>query len=462
MHSQKSALPYAFTPPHTLCGMPQDTPILVGFSGGADSTALLHMLYRHSKCTGAPIYALHINHGIRGSEAERDEQFCREFAKTLGITFFAEHIDIPTLAKEVGESVETAARNERYRIFSKYMTEKSIPILTTAHNADDNLETILFNLARGTGLGGLCGIPRVRRCDGGNVVRPILGLEKSEILAYCEENSLSFVTDSTNFETEYARNKIRNRIIPVLRELNDGAVKNAYRTSEALIADEACLQSLATWFCEELGENCEIDTEKLVGSPWAVVCRVLQSLYEDLCAGTLESTHISALVRLAKKNVPHSRVSLPRGIVGVIEGGRLMLVHESECPRKSDVEEYSVRLLDGKNRISQINCEIFIKRTQSAKNIYKTATLLSLDFATIKGELVARSKKAGDKIRIGGMSKSIKKLMNERGVPLELRSRLPIICDGDEVIAVPYLGVCDRARVRHEHTDALELQIYLH
>ena len=177
-----ATLPKKFTPPHELSGLSADTPILLGFSGGADSTALLHMLCCYSARTGAKIYAAHVHHGIRGEEANRDEEFCRSVAKSLGVPFFVHHSDIPALVKECGESVETVARRVRYRFFDELMREHNIPLLVTAHNANDNLETMLFNLIRGSGLGGMCGIPVSRLCDGGALVRPILSMTRQEIL----------------------------------------------------------------------------------------------------------------------------------------------------------------------------------------------------------------------------------------------------------------------------------------
>ncbi|MBR2849854.1 MAG: tRNA lysidine(34) synthetase TilS, partial [Clostridia bacterium] len=218
-------LPVGFKQPPLLSGLDGSEAILVGFSGGADSTALLHILSRYSKDSGCRICAAHINHGIRGEEADRDEEFCRVFANTLGIELFVLHADVPTIAKQSGESIETAARRVRYDYFAKIMREQDIKILATAHNANDNLETLIFNIARGSGLGGMCGIPDSRPTECGVVIRPILSMEKSEILEYCEKNSLDFVTDSTNTDTDYTRNLIRAKTIPIMQEINSGAVK---------------------------------------------------------------------------------------------------------------------------------------------------------------------------------------------------------------------------------------------
>ena len=133
-------LPNRFTDPEELTGLPKDTPILMGYSGGADSTALLHMLSKMQEAYGTPVYAAHVHHGIRGEEADRDEQFCRNVASRLNIPLFVHHADVPRLSKEWGESVEATARRVRYSFFDSLMKEKGIPLLATAHNADDNLD----------------------------------------------------------------------------------------------------------------------------------------------------------------------------------------------------------------------------------------------------------------------------------------------------------------------------------
>lgn len=452
-------LPVGFKQPPLLSGLDGSEAILVGFSGGADSTALLHILSRYSKDSGCRICAAHINHGIRGEEADRDEEFCRVFAQKLGIELFVLHADVPTIAKQSGESIETAARRVRYDYFAKIMREQDIKILATAHNANDNLETLIFNIARGSGLGGMCGIPDSRPTECGVVIRPILSMEKSEILEYCEKNSLDFVTDSTNTNTDYTRNLIRAKIIPIMQEINSGAVKNAQRTCENLREDSLCLESMAGWFVEELRDGYAIEIEKISGSPASVVNRALIRLFDEISGGkTLEQTHLNSLKELARKGVPHSSVSLPCEFEGVIESGKLYLRKKA---KKEAIDYYETELFDGSNFISQTNSEIVIGNSQNAKNIYKKSTILYIDSAKIRGTLKARQRRAGDRIRLGGMSKSVKKLMCDKKIPLELREKLPVICDEDGIVAIPLLATRDGA-VAKNNSNATVIQFYLH
>ncbi len=444
--------------PHTLSGLPESTPILVGFSGGADSTALLFMLCEYGKRFGANIYAAHINHCIRGAEADRDEDFCKELCNKLGIEFFTLRADVPSIAKNRGESIETAARNVRYEFFGKIMKEQDIPLLATAHNANDNLETMLFNLSRGSSLSGMCGIPLTRPCDGGTVIRPILGMTKEEIYTFCEEHSLSYVTDSTNTDTDYTRNKIRANIIPLLCEINEGAVKNSARLAHALRADELCLESMKDMFYEGLCDENSVETEKINGSPEAISSRVLVSLYKNVSGNTLEYTHIEALRELSRKNVPHSSVTLPLGIEAVIENGRI--VFQKKLPKKN-YEPYSIALVEGNNVISQTNCEIIIEYSQNTKNIYKNSILTTIDFDKIVGRLYVRERRAGDKLLVGGMHKSVKKLMCDKKIPLSLRMRLPVICDDNGIAAIPLLSVRDGLRVNDKTVNKCFVHLYI-
>lgn len=448
-----------FTSPALLSGMDESTPILVAFSGGADSSALLRMLCEYAKIHGSKIYAAHVNHLIRGEEADRDEQFCRAVCKSLGVELFVLRKDIPAYAKEIGESVETAARRARYDFFDELMETHSIPQLATAHNANDNLETMIFNITRGCGLTGMCGIPAVRSCKHGTVIRPILGMSRAQILDYCRTRGLEYVTDSTNADTDYTRNKIRAAIIPELISINPSAVENAARLSESLREDSLCLTGMSDWFLEEMNDDASFETEKLLGSPAAIANRALMSLYHAVSDGkSLERVHVEAIMRLCEAAVPHSSIDLPCGIVAVIENQRLHIIKKEDIPKQSD--DFCIPLFDGENLISQINAQIIIGNSQKKKNIYKKSILLYLDSAKINGTLVARRRRGGDKIKLHGVNKSVKKLLCDMKIPLDLRYRLPMICNGEECVAIPFVAVADGFSTKDEER-ALTLEFSL-
>ena len=442
------SLPTAFTAPHVLSGLPKSTPILVAYSGGSDSGALLDMIVRYAKETQTKVYAAHVNHGIRGKEADRDEDFCRKAAERYGIEIFVLRADVPEIAKQTGKSIETAARDVRYEYFSKVMTENDIPILCVAHNADDNFETILFNISRGSGLSGVCGIPRTRDFEGGMIIRPILEMSKDDINKYCSDNNIEYVTDSTNTDTEYTRNRIRSCVIPELKRICPGAEHAAARLSSTLREDSLCLESMASWFLEEARDGFFIETEKLCGSPYSIASRALMTLYTEISNGaSLEYTHIKALFELARKNVPHSSLNLPSGIKAVIENSRLGFISASVKEKKLSYAPFSTELKEGSNHIAEIDADLRLEYTENNINIYKKSMNLSIDSDKIIGTLYARDRRSGEKIRLNSMSKSIKKLLCDNKVPLEIRSRLPVICDDNGIVAVPFIGVSDSYKV---------------
>ena len=187
--------------------------VIAAVSGGADSMAMLLFLMKISERYSLSLTVAHVNHGLRGEEARRDEEYVRSFCEKNSLRFEVLHADVAALAKQSGETCEECGRRVRYEFFESI--DKNAKI-ATAHTASDNAETMLFNLARGSSLKGLCGIPPVR----GNIIRPLIFCTREDIEAFCRENSLDFVTDSTNLTLDYSRNKIRHIAVPALKEIN--------------------------------------------------------------------------------------------------------------------------------------------------------------------------------------------------------------------------------------------------
>lgn len=454
--------PQGFVPPHTLAGCAPDGAVLVAFSGGPDSRTLLHLLAADAAQKGYPLYAAHVNHGIRGEEADRDEAFCRSVAEAYGVPLFVLHADIPARAKEMGQSVETAARNARYEYFERLLREHGISLLATAHNANDNLETVVFDLLRGCGLDGLCGIPAVRPFAGGTLVRPLLAVSREEILCFCRAHALSYVTDSTNTDTQYTRNRIRAELIPALRAINPSVLENVTRTCEALRADAEHLRGEAQGLLD--GSRCgfSLPTQALCKAPKAIAARALMLLFKELTGGiALEQCHVRALLSLAEQAVPHAQVDLPNGRMAVIEDGFLCLQNRrATAPAPA---EYCVTLTTGRNRISQTDCEIIIGYSQNTKNVYKKAIRMYFASDKIVGNIVARNRRPGDRIFVNGMHKDVRRLMCDRKIPLEWRARLPVLCDDRGILAVPSVAMRDGLYVPPEQQDTAEqVQIYFY
>jgi len=396
--------------------------IAVAVSGGADSMCLLHLCIAE----GLSPVALHVDHGIRGEEAERDEKAVADYCKSQGVTLYTHCVDVPALAKGSGISLELAGRQARYNFFDTFVSQGYTVL--TAHNANDNLETMLYNLSRQSGLAGMAGIPmRV-----GGYLRPLLYTTREQILSYCEANSVAYVTDSTNLRDDYTRNFIRHHIVPALQQVNPAAVENAALTAKNLRCDEQYLQSLVP---DELLQGDELDTRGVDDLPLPVQTRLFAAY-------------------LKKVGLPICRVNI-EGLQSLVQGGvqfdavggktlsrtRQRIGIKGESAPKMNASPLS---LGNKYLYLDQNLVFFLKDRANVQNL---DFFIALDYDKISGCLMIRSRKEGDKITLAGrgVTKTLKKLFNEKGIRPEHRNAYPVLCDDLGVVAVA--GLCVDARV---------------
>lgn len=429
-----------FKKPHDISEMSESTPILLALSGGADSVCLFHLLLSYCKESGSTLSVAHVNHMIRGEDAERDRNFCRDLAKKHGVPFYLLEADVPALAKEHGRGLEEEARIVRYEFFDKIMRENGIPLLATAHNATDNAETVIFNLLRGSGTRGLCGIREARDFSIGKIIRPLILEEKPSILEYCRENGYEFVVDETNDDVSYSRNRIRNNVLPELLKINSNAVRNISRSANILLVTEEYLDRVATEFIKKSNEI--INVNDLNSLDTALASRVISGLLSD--AFSPSEVNILDVLLLVKNAVPHSRISLPSGFYAVIEDGYLYLKKDEDqatpSPFMLKLEMGENVILGGEMTVFIENAESSIKSHDKAKNIYKKSTTHYISFDTIEDGIFVRKKEDGDKILTHGMHKKLKKLFCEHKIPLKLREKIPVFLSGNEIIWVPYIA----------------------
>lgn len=450
-------IPKKFCDPHIGLKTAPDAPVLVALSGGADSAALLHIMCLCREKHDFRLCAAHVNHNIRtekyNNEAKRDENFCRELCRRLGVELFVLSVDIPSLASKTGESTETVARNARYGFFEQIMQSEDIKILLTAHNASDNLETQIFNLCRGCSVKGIAGIPRTRHmgCDSTlTVFRPLLDMSKPEILEYCSNCSIDYVTDSTNLEGDYTRNRIRHNIIPELEQIFQSPAAAASRLALSATEDSELLTLQAKEIFMSLQKKTEIPLDMLKGLHPSLGKRLVCLAYSSLSESTLEAVHINSLLSLADSAVPHSSVSLPNMIRARIESNSLVFEKSDDTKTVAEPTDYLIRLSDGVNIIPNTDFAVVIsdspnvdKTLEINKEIYKLYTSAHIKNAKIL-PLYARGRHEGDKIHTCGMTKSVKKLQCEKKLPLCERYTLPVIADSDKnIIYVPKCAVSD-------------------
>ena len=467
MKENFSYLPRGFTPFDELSGMSPDTKILVALSGGADSRMLFELTARYCRAHGSKFYACHVNHGIRSDEAIRDRDFCIALAKECPecADIFVLNVSVPELAKKFGRSMEHQARIVRYDFFDEIMKKHNIPILALAHNSDDNLETILFNLTRGSGVRGMRGIPRVRSLKNGILVRPMLDISKKEVLEFCRTEKLRFVCDSTNEDTDYSRNLIRLQVIPLLERINPSLRESASRLS--LSMTELCE------FSDEkakkyLKDGGSISLSKLKLAPKQLLPYIFAYAADSVDVG-LEQVHICALSDLCESGKDGASVSLPKGVRAVIYGDALCF--EKDSRQKSEVTpEYSLALANGSIVLpddmgtvsidicpERLNFSLSLylnsKKSVNNKNVYKFAIKANIIFDTINrpdiSELCLRNRRKGDRILSSGMHKSVKKLMCDKKLPTAVRDIIPMLCLGDEVLWIPAVGTADGIKCQY-------------
>lgn len=403
-----------------------NTRVVVGFSGGADSTALLHCLSVQCKL---PVIACHVNHMLRGDESDRDEAAARSFCRTYGIPLEVRRIDVGKTAKEEGAGLEETGRKVRYACFEEVRRQYDAALIVTAHTLSDQAETILFRLVRGSGMKGLCGIPAKR----GYVVRPLLSISRMEIETYCEEYGLPFITDSSNADCRYARNQIRNVVLPALTEIDPQAERAIARASSILYEEEAYLRECTDQALVKIRRPDGYDAYILRELPMAIRRRAAVFILETE-AGGADYAACEALLHL---------LTLPSGSI-TVRGGTVLSVRRDRLYRDPPeisppfclpLSLYDVTQVCGKNLCTKIvTADVYAVY----QKIYKNLLYLALDYDTIRGKLILRQKQDGDRFAPAhrGGTRTLKKLFAEAGLSAAQKAAVPVFWDEERIVGV--------------------------
>ena len=410
--------------------------VLVGLSGGADSVVLLLYLVELRKKVGDfPILSVHINHMIRGKEADRDEIFSKEFSESLGVPIICKRVDVPKIAAEESLSLEEAARNVRYSEFRDIIRgREDVSCIALAHNATDNIETVLFNVLRGAGTRGAAGIPPVRD----NIIRPLIFVPKKDIIWVLDDAGIEYMTDSTNMLDDYSRNYIRNNILPPIHRISSDPERSFSRLSRNLRMDDDYIMEQAEAF---LRGRKRVSTKELASIHKSLLRRVLSMMAAEYSV-TLENAHIDSIYNCLSKD--SFEICLPENVRFVSERGISYMTNSAI--RKVD---YFYYIDEGKNILSEYNSDFYLtgeKVNKTSLNVYKKSIQADLSSAIICGRLFIRPKQDGDVVFYGGMTHKLKKLFNDRKVPVSNRPLIPILCDDKGVVWVPGYGVRDDAK----------------
>lgn len=421
--------------------------VLVGLSGGPDSVCLLHLLHSIKGIYSLKVGAAHINHMLRGDEALKDEEYAKNLCESLGIEFYSTRLDIEKIAKERGVSTETAGRDERYRFFNEVKDKEGYTKIATAHNANDQAETIIMRMMRGTGLEGLGGIPVIRD---GIYIRPILFLERKSIEDYCEGNNLNPRIDKTNLENIYSRNKIRLDILPYMKEnFNPDVVKAINRMALLLQEDNKYINNEAiktfSKYCIVKKDEIIVNRE-LFNKEKAIITRVVRKSLTTLSKSVydFEMKHIKEVIELGDIGT-NKRIDLPNGIYAENVYGEIYIKKKERLLKeKTEVENLILAKddIDGKE-VDFLGCLIKFKVENKEKNLkFNNNDLIKyFDYDKINEYVTVRKRKNGDRIIPLGMtgSKKLKDIFINMKVPKDYRDNIPVIQFDDEIAWV--LGV---------------------
>ena len=414
--------------------LPQGSRVLCAVSGGADSMALLHRLWSARESLGIAVCAAHYEHGLRGEESRRDADFVARWCREREIPCLVEHGDVPAYAGEKQLGIEEAARELRYAFLERAAAELNCDLIATAHTADDNAETLLFHLLRGSGAAGLGGIPRQR----GRIIRPLLDTSRAEIEDYLRQNAVPHVEDSSNENEIYSRNLLRRRVMPVLRQLNPRCEEAMGRTARLLERDEDCLSGQAAAFLASQRPD-SLDGAALTALHPAIASRVLRLWWP----AALSFEQSQAVLAFAA-GTERAALDLPGGLLRR-EQGRLyrgeetrVCLPERELPREGSLELPEAGL--------SLCCEL-LEQAEEINGLFKTYLF---KYEKICGKMTCTGRREGDRFHPAGRGcgKTLKALFTEAGLTREQRDCTPVLRDEAGILAVLGFGVDERVRAR--------------
>lgn len=460
MNIEKRVLEYIFE--NKL--LEKDDKVVVGVSGGPDSICLLDVLYKLASELQIKLVVAHINHMLRGEEANKDEEYVSYFCRERDIKFFAKRIDINKLAKDKKMSTETAGREGRYEFFNEVMKKTNSNKIATAHNANDQVETIFMRIMRGTGLKGLTGIPVKRD---GIYIRPILFLQREEIEGYCDENELKPRIDESNMERDYSRNKIRLDIIPYMKEnFNSDIIATINRMADTLNEDNEFIEEIVK---ENFFKYCMVKDGKVIIKNQVINCkeviinRIIRKAVSMVSGSgyNIELKHVSNIRNLLSLGT-NKRVDLPNGlyaenIYGDVCINKIVSVNEEK------LQDLKIKKEDIENEFKFGKYSIQFDVISNEKNIKFTNNnfIKYFNYDKINGNIIIRVRKDGDKMTPLGMTgrKKIKDIFIDSKISVKERNSVPIIQFDNEIAWVVGLKVSNEYRVTNETKNLLKITV---
>lgn len=431
--------------------LPPGCRVLCAVSGGADSVCLLHLLHTMAEQAGFSLFAAHFDHRLRGEESTRDAAFVENLCRDWGIPFTLGSGNVADEARRRRKGIEETARSMRYTFLEETARALDCDRVATAHNADDNAETVLLHLVRGAALQGLTGIAPRR----GPLIRPLLTVSRREIEGYLAGHGLPHVEDSSNADDTYTRNLLRHQVMPLLEQINPQFTRRLAGTTRALACDQRCLNDLAAQRAGQARQESGalvLDAGLIASAPDAVAPRVVRLLLERMEGGSdgCTAAHLRAVTGLARGSDPSAQVSLPGGRVVRRVYGELWFCPGpsggsfAPTPLNTDGETWPEGTLYG------CRCRRTVCPTDPPPGVCY--------FPAFQGLPLLRPRRTGDAIRLPGReSRTLKKLLIDRRIPRLDRERLPVLCDDGGLLALAGFGP-DSSRTARPGEEAYEIQ----
>lgn len=436
--------------------------IVVAVSGGPDSICLLHVLYALREEFKLQIYAAHLNHNFRGIEAQMDAQYVAKFCEELNVICFIKSMDVPKYAKEHALSDEEAGRILRYEFFQEVVERVGANKIAVAHNQNDQAETVLMRLLRGTGIQGLTAIHHER----GHIIRPLLDISRKEIEDYCFINKLSPRTDETNLEPIYHRNKIRLELIPYMeKEYNPNIIESLAKTAEILKRDSDFIEEVSRNTYRELRldssrDYIALDAEGINKLQPALQSRIFRLAAEELVGKreVLEYKHIQGTMELLQKRETGKKILLPMGIIVKISYNKVIFTTKEE-----EEKAFYYELLENQRfHVNEIGAEIITKlhMRRDIKTISRDKYIKCFDYDKVENVLNVRNRREGDRFWPLGLvgTKKLKDFFIDYKIDRDKRDEIPLVCDGDEIMWVIGYRISEKYKVTDETSRVLVVE----
>ena len=437
--------------------------VIVAFSGGPDSTCLLYILNELKEKLGITLIGAHINHCLRGDESDKDEEYAKKTCEKLNIDFYSKKVDVHKISKEKNLSCEMAGREVRYNFFEELVIKLDANKVAIAHNANDQAETILMRIMRGTGIAGMIGIKPVRDKI---YVRPILLLTRKEIEKYCLINNITPRIDKTNLENVYARNKVRLEMIPYIeKNFNTDIIKTLNRMSDTVKIDNEYLENVCQ---KEYEKYCEISEQRVIINKSAfinheaILSRIIRSALLEINHNlyNIEKIHITSIIELQKHETGKS-IMLPQNIIVENSYGNINIYIHVKA-----IDAYKNRYplnINEKNIIHALKktIRIDVKSKMKYTEFIGNDSIKYFDYDKITEPITFRYRKNGDKFTPLGMlgSKKISDLFIDLKIPKDIRNEIPLICFGNDIGWDVGYRVSEKFKVSKDTKNILQIKI---